>query len=219
MEHNLLALEGAVMRYFADRENIDRRPLRSAINESYQEIWERARDAEAPGIEAIATVDLVADQNIYPFPSTMATLKGVERLDFNSKVTPLTEVPHTQRYRAERTGVRGYCVLPGDREILLLQNPVVDLEDGMRLIHLPRTVALVADLDIPLLPSEIHETLVLHAAARVRAWATPKSPKELDALIGGVEGRLIRFMHPSGRASVRSLVPSHVLHFPRTRRP
>lgn len=219
MEKTFAELEGAILRYVGDRDAVDRAPLRDALNEAYQELYERARDAEVDGIEATDRMDLVGDQAVYKLPDHITDLKGVARLDLATEMVPLTPVPYRQMYRAYRADRRGYVLLPGGRQFRLLQAPSATLDDGLVLWHLPRAVRLRKPDDVPLLPPETHEAIVGNALARVRAWATLKAPKEAEAYMAMTQQRFARFLEPDGRAAPNSLVPSFPFHIPQRRRP
>lgn len=218
MKKTLEDLEGAVLRFVADREAVDRRPLREAINEAYQELYERARDVEVTGLEARMQIDLIADQEVYQFPPGVTDLKGIERLDMSTEPVPMTNIPFGQSYRARISDRRGFVILPGGREFRLMQPATATVENGLILWHMPATVKLTDAKQVPLLPEDTHESIVGAALVRVRAWATLKAPKEAEVFMATVAQRFGKFIEPDGRGQLNSLVPSFPFHYANRRR-
>ena len=208
---------GGIATFLASPRAVPPARIRFAANTAIQRMHNQLKDQWSRKTEDIAYLDLVADKDIYDIPEPIHHITKVERFDLNTdvvRVFPLSYHRHDEPDELGANIVYRYVLHP-NRKLRFVQIPSGSMERGARITHLPMGTKLVGAGDVPDLPEDLHENVILEAVAWLAAsGAALRDPDSFASLYAQRQDDAIRYLNPDEHDQPPGVIEDYPIYEP-----
>jgi hypothetical protein len=202
---NLAELRGGVMARLTPWDKVPVAAVDIELYNAQLDVLAMVRSLGNKRLDQEAYANVVADQDIYPWPEDAAEIRDVVWLNFGKTPIPMTKIGYREQPQVDWVGLVGsimpftYCELPG-RRIRLGTKSTDTVTNGLLYRYFPNARHLVKPTDEPSFPEAVHECLVPPAVMRLGSYdgIGLAHPQSFEIYRKYMQERLLLFLQPEG---------------------
>jgi len=210
VRYSLAHLRGALIGRIQNGTAVHQGVLDQAVNDAYEEIVQRVKQAHSRKLRTIWEMDLIAGQAAYEWPDDLDAIESMARRDIETRPVPVGRYDQARAHEVQTLSSRENVTPPntnaqpysyfeaGPRLLQLVQAPAVAYVGGLVIRGWPRPVPLSEDAHEPALPESLHEHIVSTALVRLRTQEGVflTDQRNIDKYINRMDNLLMNMLAP-----------------------
>jgi len=208
---------GGVTAFLANPQSVGLGRIRFATNYAVQRMHNQLKDQWSRKTEDLVYLDLGSNIDEYPIPPEINHITKIVRFDLGPsevRVFPKDYHSHDEQDEMGQNLIYRYEIVPG-RRIRFLQIPSGNYDKGARITHMPMALRLETPTQIPRLPEDLHEGVIVEAVGwLVGSGAQIGNVQTYGVLKQQCEADLIKYLNPNGQDAPPGVIEDYPTYEP-----